>query len=159
MSDIDNFMTNSSRGSRACTDLTGYASRSIDPRGVVATELVVEICDRLAKAAQELDLRRPTERGLRALDVGTASPGVVHGQRTIDNLRLASDDVDDDPGEFANRDLGRVAEIHRSEDVSLRRHQPDKSIDKVAHETERTRLLAGAVDGDVPTEQRLDDEV
>src|SRR5215216_6485478 len=124
-----------------------------------ATKFVVEIPDGLPKALSQLHLRGPSKRGPGLCDVRPSPARIVDWQRLVDHLRAAADDVDDDVGKLPDGRLDRVSEIHRAKRTITIGHQPRKPVDQVADEAERTRLLAGAVDGDVLAEQRLDHEV
>ena len=66
-------------------------------------------------------------------------------------------DLEHELGELEHGELVRVADVHRADVVGLeQRAQP---LDLVAHEAERTGLLAVAVDGERLAAHRLREEV
>src|SRR4051812_23317931 len=112
------------------------------PGGVV-TELRAVRGERALEPLSELDLRLPTEQLLRQGDVGLALGRVVGGERLERDLRRRAGDVDHRLGELEDRELVRVADVHRADVVGL--EQRRDAADLVVHEAERPRLLAVAV--------------
>jgi hypothetical protein len=62
-------------------------------------------------------------------------------------------------GEFADRDLHRIADVDRAGDVVRRVHQPHRAVDEVVHVAERARLQPLAIERDGLAAERLHDEV
>ena len=79
------------------------------------------------------------------------------GRCTTSGLRTGQ--LDDLLGQLGDRELARVSEIHRSDEIILRLHHADHALDQVVAVAERASLAAVAENGDVFTVQRLANEV
>src|SRR6476469_327510 len=126
------------------------------PRVVVAERGPVR-GERALESLAELDLRLPAEQPLRERDVGLALRGVVGGARLERDLRRRARHVDHGLGELEDRELVRVADVHRTDVVRLEeRHD---AADLVRDVAERARLLAVAVHRERLAPHRLHEEV
>src|ERR1035437_3314799 len=103
-----------------------------------------EILHREAQPLLQPHARLPPEYRARLADVRAPLLGVVLGQRLERDLRLAPRHAADPFGEFQNRHLARIPQVHRI--PFLGEHQPGQPLHHVAHVTEAARLRAIAKD-------------
>src|SRR6185369_4868030 len=89
-----------------------------------------EIGDRSLQALFERNLRLPLQDLLREGDVRPALARVVGGERLVDNLRFAADQLDREFGELEHRELAGIAEVHGPDGLSLR-HEADEPLDQI----------------------------
>src|SRR5829696_7897333 len=108
---------------------------------------------RAGEPLAELDLRLPAELLPRERDVGLADLRVVGRKRLVDDLRARAGDLDHLLGELEQRELVRVADVHR--EVQPRLRESDDAVDQIRHEAEGPGLGAVAEHGDRPVLQRL----
>ena len=119
----------------------------------------LEIGDGAHQPLLERRARRPSQHVARLGDVGLALARIVGRQRPAHDLGARSRHVDHDLGELADRELGGIADVDGAGDVVGGLHQADDAVDEIVDIAERTGLPAVAIDGDVASEQRLDDEI
>src|SRR5215813_4589970 len=86
----------------------------------------------------ELDLRLPAEQLAGAGDVGLADLRVVDGQRLVDDLAARAGHLEDGLGQLQDRDLPRVADVHREVLAALR--EQDEPADEVVDVAEAPGL-------------------
>src|ERR1700749_3759950 len=88
-------------------------ARSSDP--------FAEIRDGVLQPFFEWHLGLPTaEHFFRKRDVGTTLLRIVGGQRLVDDLGFAADELERELRDLEHRELARVAEIHRTDRFGLR---------------------------------------
>src|SRR4051794_2615465 len=114
------------------------------------------LVDRALEAVAQLDGRRPPEQVASPRDVGPALLGVVGRQRLVDDLRARAGHVDHGLGEFEQRELVGVPDVHRIVLTGL--GQGDDPADEIVDVAERPRLAAVAEHGDRTVGQRLAQE-
>src|SRR6187455_3060935 len=120
----------------------GRHRRGVHPLEAAMAEFSIEVRDGPPQPHGELDLWRPSDRGLDLGDVRPAPARVVDRQRLVDDPGTAADEVDDDTGEFADCLFHRITQVDRVERPVAVTHQADKAVDQVADVAERPRLLA-----------------
>src|SRR5207248_2116234 len=86
----------------------------------------------------QLDLRLPAEHLPRTRDVGLAHLRIVDRERLVDDLARRAGDAKHRRGELVQRELARVADVHRQVLVALR--QEDEPADQVVDVAEAPRL-------------------
>src|SRR5918912_1101842 len=118
--------------------------------------LPTERLEHPAQTLVELDLGLPAEDLLRAGDVGLAHMRVVDRQGLVDDLALRAGDAQHLLGELVERELARVAEVHRQ--VLARLGEQDEAADQVVDVAEAPRLRPVAEDGDRLPLERLPHE-
>ena len=85
--------------------------------------------------------------------------GVVGRQRLVDDLRLASRSARSPARPAADRELVRVAEVHRADEVVRAVHHADHAFDQVVAVAERAGLLPSPKIVMSSPRERLADEV
>ena len=100
---------------------------------------LAEVFDGVVEALLEGDLGLPLEVLSRLGDVGLALLGVVAGQRQVDDLRLGADLLDAQLRQLLDRELARVADVHRPDGVLSRRGGRGR-VGAAGHPTRRTPL-------------------
>ena len=73
----------------------------------------LEVVERQAEAGFQIDLRFPSQQLSRFGDVGTALLGIILRQRFIANSALRSRHLQHQLRTFQNRELVRIADVHR----------------------------------------------
>src|SRR3990170_1463260 len=109
-----------------------------------------------AEPLVERDLRLPGQDLLRAGDVRLADLRVVDRQRLEDDLAAAAPDLEHLLRQLEQRELLRVADVHRQVLAALL--QRDQAADQVVDVAEASGLGAVAEDGDRLALHRLADE-
>src|SRR5438067_6861280 len=93
-----------------------------------------------AQTFLELDLRLPVEQLASTSDVRLPNLWIVDGQRLVHDLALRSGDANHRLGKLVERELRRVAEIHRQVLAGL--GQQHQSADQIVDVAEATGLTA-----------------
>src|SRR5919197_4287789 len=101
----------------------------------------------------QLDLRLPPENLLRPRDVRLADLGIVDRKRLVDDLAHRAGDPDDGLRELVERELARVADVHR--EVLSALGEQNEPADEVVDVAEAPRLRALAEDRDRLALERL----
>src|SRR4051794_24421852 len=86
----------------------------------------------------QLDLGLPPEPGTSEGDVGAALGRVVLGQGLVENLRTRPSDFLDQFGQLADRELVRVPDVDRADEVRV--EQGEEAADLVSDVAEAARL-------------------
>src|SRR5574337_2062999 len=120
---------------------------------------LVEIGDGLLKPFAQFDFRPPAENGGRLRNVGLALLRVVGRRGGKSDPGFGPGDRDDRFGQFEDGEFVRVADVDRPGHLVRRSHHAPHGFDRLAHKAEGARLAAVAIDGDVLSSQRLDDEI
>ena len=71
-------------------------------------------------------------------NVGVAAIGIVSGQGVIDYPGMAASKIIDHVGQFPNRCLHRMPQVHRA--TEIRGHEADQAIHHIAYVAERASL-------------------
>ena len=77
----------------------------------------------------------------------------------MDDARARARQFTNDIGKLQHREFNRIADVDGPNNLVRRSHQAHEPVDEIVDVAERARLRAVAVDRDVASEQRLDDEV
>ena len=85
--------------------------------------------------------------------------GIVDRQRLVDQLRPRAGQLQHQLGQFQDRELLGIAEVHRPDEIVRAVHHADHAFDQVVAVAEGAGLRAVAEDRDVLAGQRLADEV
>ena len=117
-----------------------------------------EVGDRALEAFFEGDRRFPVQVAFGEGDVGLALAWVVGGERSVNDLGRASDELEGQLGELAHGEFSGVAEIYGADGFGLG-HEPNKSLNEVVDVAEGAGLGAIAVERDILTAESLHDEV
>ena len=118
-----------------------------------------EPLDRFQQSFAERNGRPPTETPLGQRDVRPPLHRIVDRQGLPDELRPRAGQFQDEFGQFEDRELLGIAEVHRPDEIVRAVHHADHSIDQFVAVAEGACLRAVAEDRDVLAGQRLTDEV
>src|SRR5262249_21294512 len=110
------------------------------PRRLRNDRLPSEGRQHAAQSVFELDFRIPAEELLRTRDVGLTHLRIVDRQRLMHDLARRTGDTQHRLRELVQRELARVAEVHR--EVLLGFRERDEAADEVVHVTKASCLRA-----------------
>src|SRR5262249_17138364 len=118
-----------------------------------------EIGNRFRQPLSERRGRLPAKDLLRLCNVGLALPWIILRQWPVDNARARVRQFTNDIGKLQHREFDGIAYVDGPDNLIRRSHQAYKALDEILDVAERSRLRTIAVNGDVASEERLDDEI